>query len=60
MRKILPFLAITFLLLLAFNAGGQSKDQADGTIVEQVPCAPYPFATYEQYVEARKSRFAED
>lgn len=60
MKKIHPLLSITFLFLLAFNAFAQSKVQADGTIVEQVPCAPYPFATYEQYVEARKSRFAEE
>lgn len=60
MRKIQSLLTIKFLLLLAFNAGAQSKPQPDGTVVEQMPCEPYPSATYEQYVEARKSRFAEE
>ncbi|MBI1763493.1 MAG: prolyl oligopeptidase family serine peptidase [Acidobacteria bacterium] len=60
MRKIHPLLAITFLLLLAFNAVAQSNSKVDGTIVEQVPCSPYQPATYEQYVEAAKRRQLED
>jgi dipeptidyl aminopeptidase/acylaminoacyl peptidase len=60
MRKIQSLLIITFLLLLAFNAHAQSKAQPDGSIVEQTPCGPYPYAAYEQYVETRKRRFVED
>src|SRR5262245_8394956 len=60
MRKIQPLLTITFLLLLAFNAHSQSKSQPDGAIVEQTACGPYPYTTYEQYVETRKRRFAEE
>jgi len=60
MRKIQPLLTITSLLLLVFNGHAQSKSQPDGTIVEQTACGPYPYATYEQYFETRKRRFAEE
>ena len=60
MRKIKSFVPIAFLLLLACHAVAQEKAQPDGKIIEQTPCAPGPVVTYEQYVEGRKRRFAEE
>lgn len=60
MRKIQSLLTIIFLLLLASNAVAQGKVQADGTIIEQMPCAPSPAQTYEQYIERRKRVFLEE
>jgi dipeptidyl aminopeptidase/acylaminoacyl peptidase len=35
-----------------------SSFAADGTIVEQQPCGPYPIATYDVYVENAKKAYA--
>jgi dipeptidyl aminopeptidase/acylaminoacyl peptidase len=60
MKKIQSLLTISLLLLLVGNAFAQSTPQPDGTIVEQTQCGPYPYTSYEQYVETRKTRFAEE
>jgi dipeptidyl aminopeptidase/acylaminoacyl peptidase len=36
------------------------RAQTDGTIVEQIPCAPNPIKTYQQYIDAAKQRYAEE
>jgi dipeptidyl aminopeptidase/acylaminoacyl peptidase len=53
-------LLLTFLFVFGSGAAGQTKAQPSGTIVEQMPCAPRPVATYEQYVEQRKTQMTRE
>jgi dipeptidyl aminopeptidase/acylaminoacyl peptidase len=59
MRKAQFLLIVAVLFLSASGAVAQSPVQNDGAVVEQLPCEPNKMA-YEQYVEAFKSRFADE
>jgi dipeptidyl aminopeptidase/acylaminoacyl peptidase len=60
MRKAQFLLAVTFLFLCASGAVAQNDTRINGLIVEQTPCTPNPIGTYEQYVEASKSRYGDE
>ena len=53
-------LLLTFLFVFGSGAAAQNKAQPNGTIVEQMPCTPYPVVTYEQYVQQRKTQLAQE
>lgn len=51
-------LAAALLLCCAGPAGAQTSVRKDGTIVEQIPCAPNPVTTYVQYVASSQQGHA--
>ena len=57
MRTTYFLLTAALVLLLTPGASAQSNLQNDGSIVERAPCPARAIGTYEQYVEAAKSRY---
>ena len=57
MRRVPFLLLVASLFLFTSSVVAQSND---GAVVEQVPCAPNPIGTYEQYLESSKSIFADE
>src|SRR5882672_7145053 len=52
--------AVACLLSCASGALAVNRAQNDGAVVEQVPCAPNPISTYEQYAAAARKRYSEE
>ncbi len=59
MRKTLPLITLTFLLLCVSSATAQKSAPDNGVIVEQTPCTPNS-VTYEQFLERFKQRQTQD
>ena len=57
-RIVQALAAIVILNLLPCAAAAQALALANGTIVDRAPCEPFPVASYEQYVDARKTAYA--
>jgi dipeptidyl aminopeptidase/acylaminoacyl peptidase len=53
-------LLLIFLIVCGLGAAAPAESQPNGTIVEQLPCAPRPVPTYEQYVEQRKTQMTRE